>query len=150
MKRAAVGWVQCIAAAVVLQTDLAQGAAPPSYLCVAELSTGVRWNGNNWETSTFYTEKEKFVVRYVEGHGQDPTPYNYEVVRLGDEAPIHLCTRLKVEDDFVDGVTCGGLLHNFIMWSSTLRFQSFYGIGYLAGDAPGNTPAITVGKCSKI
>jgi hypothetical protein len=45
---------------------------------------------------------------------------------------------------------CGGLAYNFTFNFETLRFQQFHGIGYTAGDFPGNTPYIMIGKCTKL
>jgi hypothetical protein len=114
--------------------------ADASYLCIGDLSTGFRYDGERWTTTTFNVDNDKFAVKVV--------GVKVEVTRIGSSYPIHQCD-LYAEDAVQ--FACGGLGYGFVMNFQSLRFQDFYGIGYVDGkdDSP-DTPATTIGKCSPL
>lgn len=118
-------------------------------LCVGELSTGFRLDGKNWTIAKFNTDKDRYVVKPVKLKDYSGSPVNYEVTQLGEQYAIHECFR--AEGNAGIEMVCGGLGMGFIVNFKTLRYQETYGIGYLDGeDKPGNTPAISIGKCSPL
>src|SRR5688572_11060102 len=60
------------------------------YLCVADQSTGFKWDGSNWVVSKFKAD-EKYIVREVEEYDGPNGKVNYEVVELGQKSPKHHC-----------------------------------------------------------
>ncbi|QKC83461.1 hypothetical protein EB232_19240 [Mesorhizobium sp. NZP2077] len=70
------------------------------------------------------------------------------MTKLGNDYPTHQC-----KNDLPPGgkihLVCGGLGFGFVFNEATLRFQQFYGFGFIDGDSA-ETPAITIGKCSSI
>lgn len=112
--------------------------ADTSYLCIGELSTGFKQNGDQWVTTTFNVTEDKFAVSVKNDY--------VTVTRIGNDYPSHQCA-LAVSD--AEGFACGGLGWGFRMLFSTLRYQEYYGIGFVEGADDGkNTPAMTIGRCS--
>src|SRR5262245_65466236 len=122
-------------------------AALEKYLCIADQSTGFKWDGSEWVTASFRIDNMKFVVYEVAGNAE----VNFEVKQVGEEFPRHSCNGRRFEQEYYPAMACGGLGFGFVMSFKTLRFQDYYGIGYVHGpDEPGNTPSLTIGKCSKL
>ncbi|MET3970828.1 hypothetical protein [Bradyrhizobium sp. S3.9.1] len=122
--------------------------AAETYVCVGEQSTGFKRNGSAWERAGFHAN-EKFVI------SQGETQKDYVVKQTGSDKIVHSCTRnaLTMPDgkSFLwPDMICGGLAYNFAFNFETLRFQQFYGIGYIAGDVSSDTPYIMIGKCTKL
>jgi hypothetical protein len=124
------------------------------YLCVAEQSTGFKWDGSNWVIAKFKVDDGKYVVREVEEYDFLGDNINYEVLKLGEESPKHHCFRSPPDKTPTnskfpkpdDRMACGGF---GLMSFDTLRYQEYWGHGYVGNDLR-STPNITVGKCSKI
>lgn len=122
--------------------------AAGSFFCKGELSTGFRWDGSKWAIAKFTTENDQYLIRpYKAPLYPDET---YGVYRMGEEYPRHICKNTK-EPGYGIHLVCGGLGYGFIFSEEKLRFQDYYGIGYISGeDGDANTPALTIGKCSPI
>ncbi|MBA7495965.1 hypothetical protein ES702_06561 [subsurface metagenome] len=126
-----------------------------SYLCVADLATGFRFDKTRkkWVSTDFSVDN-----KYIVSKGSSYSSYRqkkdglWEVkdhgVKLG-----HICA-----DDFSRGVfICSSSFEEFRMDRDGLRFIHFYKSGYWGdnntrntkyeGD---NTPAITIGRCSPL
>ena len=109
-----------------------------AYLCVPSKSTGFAFDGRTWTNATFNIEKEKKLLK-VNGNSS-------EWLDLGQQ----------------NGMLCGGFSANGVLscnlvfgelWfnKKTLRYMETYLAGYVDGrDEKGNTPYITIGKCSPI
>lgn len=126
--------------AVALMSESSHG-SDRNYLCVGDMATGFKYNGAKWESVNFFVNDSKFAVK-ISGLA-------VEVTKIGDSYPMASCD-LYAED--AGQFSCGGLGFGFVMNFRSLRFQTFYGIGYIAGE-DGNdpdTPAITIGKCSPL
>lgn len=125
---------------VLFQSYSASG-SEMGYLCLADMSTGYRLVEDNWEFARFDVSKIKLIIKPTPEIG----PNFYQVIKVGSASAQHsLCELVGVS------LTCGGLGFGFIMNTHFLRFQEFYGIGYVHGDMPGNTPSITIGRCSPL
>lgn len=121
-----------------------------AYLCVAEKSTGFRFDGHAWQLANFKIDDDKYVVKPATKKFRENSPNaRWVVIRLGDEAPMSVC------GDFAENgwlTTCGGFLE-FSFNHKTLKFLSAYMIGYVnaeEGKENANTPALTIGKCSPL
>lgn len=121
------------------------------WLCVAQQATGFKWLNERWTQTNFTVEGDSFVVAEVEPHQNfsGGETVGVEVTHLGDDYPRHNCPPFFAEDS--EGIACGGLGYGFVFNRKALRFQEYYGLGYVDGeDAPGNTPSITIGTCTKL
>jgi hypothetical protein len=121
--------------------------AQETLVCVADKSTGFSWNGSSWITSDFNTGNQKYLVKPVPEYGTD-FKVNYEIRAFGSDVAKHRCFRKEGWSE----VTCGGLhFWGFMLNFESLRFQEYYGVGYVDGrDSVENTPALTIGTCSKM
>jgi hypothetical protein len=116
------------------------------FLCVGDLSTGFVLELGNWRTGNFNAGEEKLLVSPATPEQSKGGRFSYTVTRIGQDGPIHYCEKPIVEGIIV----CSGMRTSFIIDTAILRYQEYYGIGYVHGDLPGNTPSISIGKCSKI
>lgn len=72
----------------------------------------------------------------------------YVVREMGDDFPSAFCPK---EFDSHGFIWCDGFGSIFRMNKKTLRFSSFYLLGYTVSDLSrdrGNTPSVTIGECS--
>lgn len=136
----------CIAAVVGLASPSASQ-SQETLICLADLSTGFRLENGNWTITQFNTGNQRFLVSPIKDQDPLKASFNYTVTRIGDAAPRYYCSRIVNQTQMV----CGGMGWGFVVNFSTLRFQDIYGIGFLDGtDQPGNTPGMTIGKCSRV
>jgi hypothetical protein len=118
---------------------------------LGEQSTGFKWDGQRWTSTKFTAENDKFVVQQVPERNLMGEIVNFEVTMFGETVPRHRCFRSSYDGKPSQIIICGGLGWGFQMNTKSLRYQEFYGIGYLDGeDKPGNTPSLTIGRCSRI
>lgn len=124
---------------------LTNGANAQSYLCVADQSTGFRYDASSksWLNAKFKTD-DKFLVKPSTEEG-----FKYEVSQFGLSAPLFSC---RNEFNSVGTMACFGLFGEFRVNSKTLRFLSTYMVGYYTpnGDTNDNTPHIQIGTCTKM
>lgn len=127
-----------LAPAIALLTAFACPVQAENYLCIGDLSTGFFWNGSEWQQTYFNVKADQFVVA-IDG-------LTVTVTRVGRSAPTHTC-ELAVAG--IEQAACGGLGYGFVVNFRTLRFQDYYGLGYVnGGDSADNTPSLTIGRCS--
>lgn len=129
---------------VVLFLLLSINCFAESYVCIAEISSGIKFDTtfNKWSQSGFMADEKYIVTKNQEKYMTN----NYVVVQPGDTYPSYRCT-----EDFNEygWLFCESGLGSFKFSRKALRFLSTYEAGYVDGkDAPGNTPSITVGKCT--
>ena len=118
-----------------------------SFFCVAELSAGFKWKDSKWISTTFTTEDDRYVIRPIDNGDESES---FGVFRMGNEYPIHKCRNSTGSTEKLH-LVCGGLGYGFIFNQEHLRFQDYYGIGYVSGqDGSANTPSLTAGRCSRI
>jgi hypothetical protein len=120
-------------------------ASETSYLCIGDLSTGFALESGIWKTVNFSVSDAKLIVKPASIEESRGGEYQYTVTRIGQDTPFHFCEKPLVEGVIV----CSGRRTSFVLDTANLRYQEYYGIGYVHGDLPGNTPSITIGKCSK-
>jgi hypothetical protein len=135
------------------------------YLCVPELSSGIRFDefSKQWTHGQFTTDGKALVFK-VEANGFDEvavhdvrmrmTAYTVTVSRPGEpeasqchprdgEGSVHI---------YNNGLTvCTTGMLDYKLNIGPMRYMEVYQHGYIDGrDEPGNTPWISVGKCSRI
>jgi uncharacterized protein YerC len=117
-------------------------------ICLADLSTGFQFKNGNWTIANFTTGNDRFIVKPLTQQERLIQPFNYIVTRIGESTATHECNRRPDSSQMI----CGGLGIGMIVNFTTLRFQEIYGLGFIDGnDRPGgDTPAMTIGKCSKV
>jgi hypothetical protein len=127
-------------------TSMMPADAADNFVCIGEKSTGFHREGSVWERASFRAD-DQFVI------SQGTSPNEFVIRQTGSEKIVHTCKRETY--DLIGGplvspdMICGGMAFNFSFNFETLRFQQFYGIGYV-GDTPNNTPYILIGKCTKL
>lgn len=117
-------------------------ASASQFFCAATHSTGFRLNDGKWRSVDFNIEPMRYVIA--------PDGAEYTVTKLGQQFPFHRCQNTMPAGQQIH-LICGGLGYGWLFSERTLRFQEYYGIGYIDGeDKGGNTPSITIGTCSRI
>jgi hypothetical protein len=138
---------------VALVASPSTAAEMEQYLCVADQSTGFKWEGNRWVSQSFNVQNDRFVFQEVpERKGLvSSDDVNFIVKRLGSADELFQCSRFVSKTFKGNRVVCGGLGYGMVMDTKSLRYQEFYGMGFIEGtDQPGNTPNITIGKCTRL
>lgn len=121
--------------------------AADSYLCVADITTGLSYDksAKKWKSVDFRSEKKLFITRVKH------KSYAWEVKEAGDRFPGATC-----KSDFNDAgnLFCSGVF-DFRFNSKKLRFLYVYPLGYWSDDNSSgvlkegeNTPALAIGKCN--
>lgn len=113
--------------------------AQQAYICVANDSTGFNYNANtsSWGRAGFKVNDEKKLLKKV---GQE-----WEWSSFGTTF-THKCGEINSHGYLNCDVIFGTLRFN----KNTLRYIETYTVGYIDGDKGGNTPSITIGKCSPL
>jgi hypothetical protein len=137
------------------------------FLCVPELASGIRFDmaRRRWTHGQFRTNGNSIVVKVeVSGRGEvdlfgelvHVTEYAVSVSKLGEQNS-EICIdngSSKGIDVHISNnglIRCSTGLLDFKVNLGTMRYLEVYANGYIDGrDEEGNTPAITVGKCSRI
>lgn len=131
--------------------NAAAAVAGDQFLCIAEKATGFSWENGEWRRASFKTGDKHLVVEVPE-YSFIGEKYNYEVRAFGSDKVEHRCVGSKsVLPEKGTRVLCGGIGFGFTMDTGTLRFQEYYGLGYVdGGDSNANTPYISIGVCSRL
>ena len=130
------------ALAVFLHSQAAH--AMEQYFCVADQATGFVWRESRWRRprSRSMMTSSSF-KRSCRARTSDK--------KLGDASERHTCSQFRLENFRAEQISCGGLGFGFVLHTKTLRYQEFYGIGYVeGGDTLRNTPSLTIGKCTRM
>jgi hypothetical protein len=138
-----------LAALLVSATNV--GASAESYVCVADHSTGFKWNGNSWEPARFSVDRKKYVVTDATDDAR-AAGHTHIVKEISSNRIVHRCTRKTLPDGKPSlQMPCGGMGYGFVFNFETLRFDEIYTYGYVeADDSNDNTPQMTIGKCTKL
>ncbi len=126
----------------------AQRAEPgPTWLCIADKSTGFKFERGEWRIATFSTAQSKYILRQFPSSA-DPNKLIYDWVDFGEKRDFAL---LGCKDNDVS-IICEPLGGDVRFNKKTLRFISYYFIGYIHADdsEASDTPLIEIGKCSPI
>ena len=135
-------WAQPVGTALALE----------KYICIAEQTTGFWWNATTkaWEQAKFKGGDKWLIEELVPTKVLSRT-FNYQVKKFGQDVAQHLCERPLIGNERVTRIMCGGLPYGLMMDTKTLRYQEFYSHGYVdGGDSTANTPAVTIGTCTKL
>lgn len=119
------------------------------YLCVADQSAGFKWTGRKWDQSTFTIDKDRFLVEEVKERSGLKGKVNYIVKQIGSDKELYECSRGEYQGTRFERIWCGLQSDGMMMNVKTLRFQTYYLLGYVDGeDGDSGTPSITIGKCT--
>ena len=138
-----------ILVALVVPAAVAQDDEPDQYLCIADQATGFIYEDGSWRSANFDVGDNKYIVRRAkESDGILAEGKEWGYVAFGTQNFVGC-------DQVGPAFTCSpfgqGLLGNFVVNLSTLRYQRYYPFGYTnGGDSPDDTPLIEIGKCSPL
>jgi hypothetical protein len=145
-------WGRIAIVALLAATAPGVALAQEQYICIGEKATGFKWNGTEWTPTTFNVDDDKFLVQEISPLklGEQPVklPYAFEVKRFGKNEIYLTCEHFKLGN--LSRLYCGGVVNGMIIDTNSLRYQEFYGVGYLDGTDNKGTPNVTIGKCSRV
>ncbi len=129
--------------------NAATGDQVTRYLCVMEKATGFSYDkGGSWQSTDFEVEEKYLVTPRPKNFADEliPSDVAWLVTAVGKKRPEYLC-----KDDFnkIGYLSCKGLFSEFKMSRATMRFQTYYGNGYVS-DEKADTPYVAIGKCSPL
>jgi len=123
------------------------------YICIGDQAVGFRLLNGRWSNAVFNVNDDRLMVMEIPPKKSifgDAT-INFVVRKFGSDRNLHECSRQTFDGKPTTRIVCGGLGFGFLMDTKSLRYQDFYGLGYLDGeDRPGNTPSLTIGKCTRV
>ncbi len=141
------------AALVTASLAFSNSASAAGWLCVTEQSTGFAYDSakRDWREASF-KPVGKFVVKE-----SDSQEYVWEVRQLGDTSTL-AAAYCKNQINDLGVLICEGFGNTFRFNMKNLRFIHIYAIGYwtynpdspVFKDEGGDTPALSIGKCSAI
>lgn len=128
---------------------LATAAAPAqSWLCIADKATGFIYERGQWVSADF--KPEKFVLKRAPYFDCSDvkvenckTTEAYQWISFGSESG-EPCSFHE------ETIVCGTAFSRTFLYRKTLRFSHFYFVGYIDGDKGGDTPSVTIGKCTTL
>ncbi len=116
-----------------------------SYLCIADLATGFKFNNNTkrWESTNFNIKNSKYIIK-------KNTDGVWEWKDFGKNSMGVTCNKDFNESGYL---RCESLIHvNFN--NKSLRYILYYPVGYvnigIAGKEGDDTPSLEIGTCSQI
>jgi hypothetical protein len=148
-----IGWGRLKWVAIGALVLLAAGTASAAerYLCIADKSTGFKWNGREWASVNFDVSGVRYIVQETTEERRRVNPQSqFTVTKMGEKDTIFTCRRGDSGGNTTLRVICGGLAWGMVIDTEALRFQKHYTGGFLDGDEPDNTPNLTIGKCSPL
>lgn len=160
------GQVACALAAITLGT----AAQAESYLCVASQVSGFHYSPSSgkWSSMSFNAESKYVVSRATSedpelakikrwgasaGHGG---PIDWIVRKVGEQNYEAVCAipqKDRSEDVLpvaMGVMKCSGIMSEFLVNLTTLRFQNYFWGSYSLNLKPGDDSAIEIGECSKL
>jgi hypothetical protein len=133
------------------------------YLCIPEVSGGVFYDeqAKAWRSGSFKPGENR-IFRLKDNGARQPIAtgselsaigYDLTISTPGEQQPLGCYSREGSADNFVlEGrIMCFAFSSIYTLDLRSMRYMHIYTYGYTDGvDATGNTPLVTVGKCSKI
>lgn len=116
-----------------------------NYFCVAEHSAGMTSDDGNWKSSRFNVSDQRYIIRPVSPNSGDSTS-THAVYRMQGNVFMLYCQDTSADSGML--FSCGSRIWNFLVANGSLRFQSYYGFGYL--DDANDDPHLTIGTCSPL
>jgi hypothetical protein len=129
--------------------EAATGEQVTRYLCVMDKATGFSYDkSGSWQSTDFKVEEKYLVTPRPKNFSDEliPSDVAWLVTAVGEKRPKYFC---KEDFNKIGYLSCKGLFSEFKMSRATMRFQSYYGNGYVS-DEKMDTPYVAIGKCSKI
>jgi len=139
--------------AVLVMTFSMQSTAD-NWLCIADKATGFTLKNGSWE-STNFTSGEKYIIKEADDNGKLYDAV-YQVHAFGRDTPSWLCGDFRSDMYTEKLLVCDGLgtpSNTFKYNPRTGNFLATRTSGYVEdfdGVVNDDTPAIVIGKCSKL
>jgi hypothetical protein len=116
-------------------------------ICIADASTGFKYEQGNWSIRNFNVQNERYVVAPLDDNSPRRPRFNYKVTIVGGGALDHNCYR---NSQFPNLMGCEGV-GIFAVDFSILRFQYYFPGSYMLGNnhPSADTPFVMIGKCSQ-
>ncbi len=113
--------------------------AQQAYVCVANSSSGFKYDKNirKWESTKLIPSDDKKLLKKDVG--------GWSWASFGSGYPER-CGEINK----YGVLNCQTFFGSLIFDKDTLRYMETYMAGYVDGDREGNTPSITIGKCSPL
>lgn len=118
----------------------------PTYLCVAEESTGFIFDNGEWKRASFNINNHKYILRKLKKDEKPlmaDRPHSYGLYKLGSNKQRFSCFH---NIDFY----CEGIAEEFYFSPESGKYLMSYMLGYWKDEYGSNTPSISRGRCSKI
>ena len=139
----------CLGLLLASAVEAATGDQVTRYLCVMDKATGFSYDKNgSWQSTDFEVEEKYLVTPRPKNFADEliPSDVAWLVTAVGKKRPEYFC---KEDFNKIGYLSCKGLFSEFKMSRATMRFQSYYGNGYVS-DEKTDTPYVAIGKCSSI
>ena len=125
-----------ILAGITLGSVAQADAATATFLCVADQSTGFKWNGSEWQDARLHSD-EKYTVTW---NGS-----RFVFTAAGEPNPEYECESTYLH------VVCENKSSRMSFNGETLRFAHYSTLGYTEGwDGDDLTPSVTFGRCTRL
>jgi hypothetical protein len=150
-----------LAVSTAVLATAATAASAAGWLCVAEQATGFKFNAQtrSWQSAVFRTNAH-YIIRPPNGEEAKRLAETYKkeikwvVVKVGSDFAT-MCEGDVNEYGFLNCESIGGPV---AFNKNTLRFQLYYGLGYVRTDEESaattasdvDTPFIEIGKCAPL
>lgn len=130
---------------------IAAEAQERGWICNYDASAGIKYfaETDEWQAVIFDASDPILI-----GPANEASIYpdaSFEVKVIGDKWATKQCEFGPDENGFM---TCFGFGGSLRFNSKTLRFQDYYSVGYvisdLSVDQSGNTPSVSIGRCSPL
>lgn len=138
--------------AVTLSATIHTQASAESWLCIADMSSGLSYNKarGQWEHAKFNVDGSRFIIKPSQGPN-----LKYEVHKFGNKSsfPEAFCAEGVNASGYL---FCSTLFGQFKFNSKSLRYVKTYVAGFVEITPGGihkegeDTPNIEIGRCSKI
>lgn len=135
-------------ACCVIAASTASAQESERWLCVAEHSTGFRFDKSDrsWQNSKFTVHNDKFIIHRPTSDTPISRGMKWIVTRVGERMPNSFCA-----NDFAGSLLTCSSMTTFKFSKKTLRFSATYDFGFVEPSSEGDdTPSMTIGKCSPI
>ena len=122
---------------------------PNSYLCIADMSTGFKYDNGMWQQTHFNVDGSKYMLRHTkESDVVWVKEHKWAWVEFGETVAYSWCD-VPADSDYFN---CSGVMVEVQLNVKTLRYQMYYHGTYLAAseEQHADTPHIEIGKCSPL
>lgn len=136
--------IKCLLTGAIAAAFVSTSALSEELLCIEKAATGFAFEGGDWKSVNFKAN-DKFLIQEIEKDKLlGVNPFTYTVKKFGEKTTFLYCKRPS------SNLVCGGLGYGFVLNFENMRYQYYYGIGYLEESGESNTPLISIGECTTL